>query len=137
MSNLEQAIEQFSDVLWRALVRGRGMDVRAAWLSSLGRTRSIAVGDVAATFGMPLRSLHAWSVTTLGLGTRRFLKIRRLHAALELRLSGEADSWARAAADAGYADQSHLVRDCTSLLGESPSWFAARADSFNRAAASS
>jgi AraC-like DNA-binding protein len=36
-------------------------------------------------------------------------------------------TWSRIAAAHGFADQSHLVRDCRAMLGESPSEFVARA----------
>jgi AraC-like DNA-binding protein len=60
------------------------------------------------------------------MGLKRLLKIRRLHAALELRLAGAHETWGQVAAAAGYADQPHLVRDCRTFLGESPSEFVSR-----------
>ena len=39
----------------------------------------------------------------------------------------DAGSDAADQAEAGYADQSHLVRDCRAFLGEPPTSFAARA----------
>ena len=35
-------------------------------------------------------------------------------------------TWSRIAHEAGYADHSHMVRNFTELLGESPARFAAR-----------
>lgn len=110
-----------------AALRGsRAGDSRAKWIASQHRAGSITVGSFAETFVMPPRSLRAWSARTLGMGLKRLLKIRRLHAALELRLEGKHETWTRIAAAAGYADQSHLIRDCRALLGESPSEFIAR-----------
>ena len=40
---------------------------------------------------------------------------------------GEAIAWATHAAEAGYADQSHLVRDCRSITGRTPTQMAAQA----------
>jgi AraC-like DNA-binding protein len=77
-------------------------------------------------------------VDEVGLAPRRLLRIVRLHrvpGACHLR-----PRWADLAADAGYADQHHLVREFRSLLGETPvSWLARRkvgetfADSFKTA----
>lgn len=106
--------------------RRRIGDSRAAWIAGRHRAGSTTVGSFAETFGMPPRSVRAWSARTLGMGLKRLLKIRRLHAALELRLTRADETWGQIAATAGYADQSHLIRNCRALLGESPSEFMAR-----------
>jgi AraC-like DNA-binding protein len=109
------------------VVRGRAIDERARWLASVDPCSGRAVADVATEMGFGERALRAWSATHLGLGPRRFLSIRRLHRALESRLSDPATTWSRIAAATGFADQPHLVRDCRALLGESPSEFLSRA----------
>jgi AraC-like DNA-binding protein len=106
--------------------RRRIGDSRSAWVASGERAGTTTVASFSRMFDMPPRSVRAWSARTLGLGLKRLLKIRRLHAALELRLSKSHDTWGQVAAAAGYADQSHLIRDCRLLLGESPSAFLAR-----------
>jgi len=112
--------------LIEALRRRRVGDSRAAWIGSQHRAGSTTVATFAQTFDMPPRSVRAWSHRTLGMGLKRLLKIRRLHAALELRLAGTCETWSQTAATAGYADQPHLIRDCRALLGESPSEFVSR-----------
>jgi len=62
-----------------------------------------------------------------GMGLKRLLRIRRLHAALDLWLSGAQTNWTRVAASAGYADQPHFIRECRGLLGQAPAAFVARA----------
>jgi len=110
-----------------ASMRGsRVGDTRAAWIAGRHRAGLTTVGSFAATFGMPPRSLRAWSTQTMGMGLKRLLTIRRLHAALDLRLAWKDETWSQIAASTGYADQSHLIRDCRALLGESPSDFIAR-----------
>jgi AraC-like DNA-binding protein len=109
-----------------ALRGSRVGDSRAAWIGRQQRTGGTAVGAFARLFDMPPRSVRAWSTRTLGMGLKRLLKIRRLHAALELRLAGAHETWGQVAAAAGYADQPHLVRDCRTFLGESPSEFVSR-----------
>jgi AraC-like DNA-binding protein len=107
--------------------RGRPLDRRASSLRGMALGGSIVLRDLAGQFGIGDRALRAWCATHLGVGLRRFLRIRRLHAALERRLQRPAATWSMIAAGAGFADQSHLVRDFRSLLGESPSEFFARA----------
>ena len=105
----------------------RAVDERSAWIAELDRTTPTNVDTLGRMLRMPPRTLRAWSVATFGMGLRHFLKIRRLHAALEMRLSGAHDTWSRVSAAAGYADQPHLIRDCRALLGESPTAFVSRA----------
>ena len=102
-------------------------DSRATWIAQQQRPGATSVASFARMFEMPPRSVRAWSVRTLGMGLKRLLKIRRLHVALELKLSGTHETWGQIAATAGYADQPHLIRDCRALLGESPAEFVARA----------
>jgi AraC-like DNA-binding protein len=84
------------------------------------------LSEVARVFDVSPRALRSWSAATFGMGLKRLLTIRRLHAALELRLSATLGTWSQVAAAAGYADQSHLIRECRALLGESPTTFIAR-----------
>jgi AraC-like DNA-binding protein len=97
-------------------------------------TSSTSAADIARALGLRDRTLRMWSHRTLGMNLKRFFRIRRLHMALEMRVSGDETHWSRIAAESGYADHSHLVRDCRALLGETPSEFVRRADSFKRGA---
>lgn len=45
--------------------------------------------------------------------------------AMEQARAGEPTSWAQVAADLGYADQAHLVRDVRKHLGTTPAAYAA------------
>ena len=85
------------------------------------------VRDAARHLGIGDRALRAWSAAHLGMGLRRFMTIRRLHRALEYRIQHPHTTWSRIAAATGFADHSHLVRDCRALLGESPGEFLTRA----------
>lgn len=75
--------------------------------------------------GVSERSLRDACRTTLGLRPKEAHRIVRLHRALGDGLGGRAD--ASVAARAGYADQSHMIRDHKALLGETPEAFRARA----------
>jgi AraC-like DNA-binding protein len=107
--------------------RGRPIDARICQLTDVVTNRG-SIHDAARHLGVTDRALRAWSAMHLGIGLRRFMSIRRLHAALETRIRHSSETWSRIAAATGYADQSHLVRDCHALLGESPGEYLARAD---------
>jgi len=64
------------------------------------------------------------------------LKRDRVHEAAERLASGEAEDAARLAADLGYSDQPHFIRDFTAQIGCSPrayllSCVTARGEAFN------
>jgi AraC-like DNA-binding protein len=121
------AARHVTSFLLDVLRRARDVDGRARWLANADLTHARTVHAVARAFGIGDRALRDWSATHLGLGLKRLLCIRRLHAALHARLADPDATWSRIAAASGFADQPHLVRDCRALLGESPSQFFARA----------
>ncbi len=55
------------------------------------------------------------------LGLLRLWRARRSHTEVKLQLGrGEAINWAQHANEQGYADQSHMVKECKELTGHSP-----------------
>src|SRR5690348_8379414 len=107
--------------------RARPLDDRARMLDGSPFGRAGIAHDLANAFGVGDRALRAWCAEHLGIGLKRFSRIRRLHAALERRLQRPSDTWSAIAAATGFADQPHLVRDFRAMLGESPGEFLARA----------
>lgn len=87
-----------------------------------------SVKQVATSLAIHERSLRNLSHAQLGMSLKQFMKIRRLHSALLLARNREPRSWSRIAAECGYADQAHLIRDCNGLLGETPGAFLRRGD---------
>ncbi|GIF71974.1 helix-turn-helix domain-containing protein [Asanoa siamensis] len=104
-------LDRVADTRLRAV---GGPDPRAAVI-----TRSLAAGaTVAATaadLGFTERHLHRASRDLFGYGPKTLARILRLRRALALLRSGAPK--ARAAAEAGYADQPHLSRDVRALAG--------------------
>jgi AraC-like DNA-binding protein len=74
-----------------------------------------AVARVAASLGMSERQLHRRSRTLFGYGPKTLQRVLRFEDAL--RLARGDVGLARAAADAGYADQAHLAREARALAG--------------------
>lgn len=84
------------------------------------------VGELARGLGTSVRSLQRLFADHVGIGPKWVIRRYRLHEATERMAAGGAVRWAALAADLGYADQAHFVRDFTAMFGESPTSYAAR-----------
>jgi AraC-like DNA-binding protein len=85
------------------------------------------VEDLSALAGVTERTLQRMFAEHAGVTpawvVRRY---RLLEAAEQARLHGDEVNWASLAADLGYSDQAHLVRDFRTHLGTTPAAYAAR-----------
>ena len=77
-----------------------------------------SVRVTADTVGLSVRQLRRRFDHHVGLGPKTLQTVLRFQRFL--RQASRAPSLARAAADCGYADESHLVRDCRRLTGSTP-----------------
>ncbi len=88
------------------------------------------VEDLSALAGVTERTLQRMFAEHAGVTpawvVRRY---RLLDAAEQARLHGDEVNWAGLAADLGYSDQAHLVRDFRAHLGTTPAAYAARQSS--------
>ncbi|MFI1225521.1 MULTISPECIES: DUF6597 domain-containing transcriptional factor [unclassified Streptomyces] len=84
------------------------------------------VGRLARDAGLSPRSLQRLFAAYVGVGPKWVILRYRIHEAMERAGSDPALDWARLAADLGYSDQAHLVRDFTATVGVPPTAFAAR-----------
>ena len=82
------------------------------------------VTDFARAEGMSVRLLQRLFAGYVGVGPKWVILRYRIHEALERAGTEEAVEWAGLAADLGYADQAHLVRDFTATVGVSPTAYA-------------
>ncbi|MHC3473235.1 DUF6597 domain-containing transcriptional factor [Streptomyces sp. 7R007] len=82
------------------------------------------VTDLAATEGISVRLLQRLFATYVGVGPKWVILRHRIHEALEHAETDREINWARLAADLGYADQAHLVRDFTTTVGVPPTRYA-------------
>ncbi|MGW0121609.1 AraC family transcriptional regulator [Streptomyces sp. NPDC003327] len=85
------------------------------------------VAALCAASGLPARSLQRLFATHVGVGPKWVVLRYRIHEALERAGSaedGDTTDWAGLAADLGYSDQAHLVRDFTATIGLSPTAYA-------------
>lgn len=81
--------------------------------------RYTRVGEMAAQTSLPVRTLRSRLMQYVGLSPKRVIRIERLQRAL-VSAQGRAIAWAEVAAIAGFADQAHMSREFSDLLGESP-----------------
>ncbi|MFJ8887926.1 DUF6597 domain-containing transcriptional factor [Streptomyces sp. NPDC102402] len=100
----------------------------ATELAELVRTdRSLLrVDALARAGGMSVRSLQRLFSTYVGVGPKWVILRHRIHEALQRAGADPEPDWARLAADLGYSDQAHLVRDFTATVGVPPAAFTQR-----------
>ncbi|MBT2419090.1 AraC family transcriptional regulator [Streptomyces sp. ISL-22] len=82
------------------------------------------VGDFARGAGLSVRALQRLFSAYVGVSPKWVILRYRIHEALELAGTRRDVDWALLAADLGYADQAHLVRDFTATVGVPPTAYA-------------
>ncbi|MGY1745856.1 DUF6597 domain-containing transcriptional factor [Blastococcus sp. SYSU D00695] len=84
------------------------------------RDRTVTrVDQLAERCGRSVRWVQRAFADAVGLPVKQVIRMARLREVAERALDGAVD-WARVAADLGYADQAHLVRDFTAAVGTPP-----------------
>ncbi|MFI8005446.1 DUF6597 domain-containing transcriptional factor [Streptomyces sp. NPDC086010] len=99
---------------------------RATELAELARAdRSLLrVDALARAGGLSVRSLQRLFSGHVGVGPKWVILRHRIHEALQRAGTDPEPDWAALAADLGYSDQAHLVRDFTATVGVPPTAFA-------------
>ena len=80
----------------------------------------VKVRDVARRVGLSQRRFIQVFAAEVGLTPKLYYRIRRFHQAQRLVRKAPAPDWATVAAECGYFDQSHLIRDFCAFSGLSP-----------------
>ena len=81
------------------------------------------VEQLAEDLGTTVRSLQRFCAEWIGVTPKELIRGARLHEAAGRAAEGPVD-WAALAAELGYADQAHLIRDFTRVVGEPPGRYA-------------
>ena len=103
------------------LVAGGAPDPAVTKAARLLRDPATRAEDVAAEVGLSLRQLRRRCHAVVGYGPKtlqRVLRFRRFVARVDAR--PDVLDLAAIAAEAGYADQAHLTRECARLAGLTP-----------------
>ena len=82
------------------------------------------VDRLAAATGLPVRRLQRLFAEYVGVGPKWVMRRARLHEAAERADRGADVPWAELATDLGYADQAHLTREFTAMIGIPPARYA-------------
>jgi AraC-like DNA-binding protein len=86
----------------------------------------VRVADLARDIGWSRKHLADRFRAEIGLAPKVVARIMRFEHACRLARAAGPGGWALIAAEAGYADQAHLVREFRALAGERPSEWARR-----------
>ncbi len=78
------------------------------------------VDQLAAASGLSVRRLQRLFAEYVGVGPKWVMRRARLHEAAQRADRGDVADWAAMAADLGYADQAHLTREFSALIGVPP-----------------
>jgi AraC-like DNA-binding protein len=81
------------------------------------------VEQLAERAGLGVRGLQRLCAEWVGIGPKELVRWARLHETAGRAAAGPVD-WAALAAELGYADQAHLVRDFSRVVGEPPARYA-------------
>jgi len=81
---------------------------------------AVGVDGAADLVGVPVRTLRRAVRREAGLSLKRFARVTRLLSAVTRADRSASPSWAAIAAESGFCDQSHLVRECRALAGLAP-----------------
>jgi AraC-like DNA-binding protein len=86
----------------------------------------IRIAALAEDIGWSRKHLVDRFRSEFGLAPKPLARMMRFHRACGLARTGTSTGWAGIAADSGFSDQAHLVREFTALAGEPPTAWARR-----------
>jgi AraC-like DNA-binding protein len=89
-------------------------------------TGGARIAALASEIGWSRKHLVDRFRSELGLAPKPIARMMRFHHASRLARGGACSGWAGIAAESGYADQAHLVREFSTLAGETPTAWARR-----------
>lgn len=102
-------------------------EVERAWRLLVATDGAATIGGIAAEVGWSHKHLITRFKQQIGVSPKTAARLVRFHRTLE-RLDGcPAPRWQEIAADCGYADQAHLVREFREFTGAVPTRFLQRA----------
>ncbi len=90
---------------------------------------AVSIETAAARHGIAIRTLQRRFATQVGVSPKQFARIVRFHRVCSAWRHAP-ETMARVAASCGYSDESHLIRDFRTFVGEPPAAFLASLPNF-------
>ncbi|MBR1149780.1 AraC family transcriptional regulator [Bradyrhizobium sp. JYMT SZCCT0428] len=101
-------------------------EIAFAWRRLALTAGNARIAALAGEIGWSRKHLVERFRSELGLAPKSIARMMRFDRACRLARSGTAPGWAGIAAESGFADQAHLVREFGELAGETPTAWARR-----------
>ncbi|MDP1864954.1 MAG: helix-turn-helix domain-containing protein [Bradyrhizobium sp.] len=95
-------------------------ELEFAWRLLARRGGGIRIATLAEEIGWSRKHLVELFRHQFDLGPKSIARMMRFHRASGLARAGTPSGWAGIAADSGFSDQAHLIREFTALAGEPP-----------------
>ena len=96
----------------------RGVEMAVKYILTGGGR--VSLSRLSSAMGISGRQMARRFTRVVGLGPKRFCRIIRFQQVFRQVERGERVSWAAVAAECGYYDQAHLIRDFKEFSGETP-----------------
>ena len=116
-ARIEAAEHWLLDRVWAARPRD-GVDWAAGLLARSGGR--IPIEYLAERAGLSARQLQRRFLADVGTAPKQYARLQRFSSLLEARRRAPNRPWADLAADHGFSDQAHLIRETRSLAGVTP-----------------
>jgi AraC-like DNA-binding protein len=109
----------------------RPMERHPAVRYAIGEFTSVpqirTVSDITSELGFTARRFIETFSDQVGMTPKAFCRVRRFQEAVRLAAEAREIEWVRVAADCGYFDQAHFIRDFRAFSGINPSDYRGRA----------
>jgi AraC-like DNA-binding protein len=120
VSGATDRVAVLEDAVRRRLAEAPPVDPVAAAVAGRLARGPAGIAGLADRAGLSERQLHRRCVAAFGYGAKTLDRVLRLQRFLALGRDRPGTGLAGLAADAGYADQAHLSRDCRTLAAATP-----------------
>ena len=101
-------------------------EIAAAYRRLARSAGMVRITTLAAEIGWSRKHLVDRFRSELGLAPKSLARMMRFHQACRIAQRGGPRAWAAIAAESGYSDQAHLVREFVEFAGEPPTAWARR-----------
>jgi AraC-like DNA-binding protein len=92
--------------------------------AALADRNIVSTAQLAASFHLTVRTLERLFSKYAGTNPKWVIKIFRFHDMVERIANSNDNNWAQLAADLGYFDQAHFIKDFRMLMGKTPQEYA-------------